>query len=118
RYRYREKGATEWGSWTNKTATVTGANVTTAETLLALDNETEYEFQVEIIDLFSSTVVNLNLSVGRPILFIGSNRTVGINHKPEATAPGLYLRSDDAFWDALFPVGRRFQTNDSSEDPN
>jgi len=119
RYRYREKGD-EWGSWVNKTFTAddeTG-EITTSETLLSLNNEKEFEFEVEIIDRFGSTVVPLTLGIGRPILWIGANRTVAVNHKPESTTEGLHIPPGDALWDYIFPVGRRYVTTDSNENPN
>jgi hypothetical protein len=117
RYRYREKDGV-WGAWINKTATVGSGNVTTSETLLSLDIDTEFEFEVEIIDAFGSTVVPLKVGKGQPILWIGANRTVAVNHKPTSTVEGLHIKPGDALWDYIFPVNRSYVTTNSSEDPN
>lgn len=104
RYRHREKGGT-WGGWVNKTATLDSSNVNTSETLLSLDNDLEFEFEVEIIDKFGSTITSLELGKGKPILWIGANRTVAVNHKPDSTVEGLHIQPGDALWDYVYPIG-------------
>lgn len=117
RYRYRIKDGT-WGAWLTKSFTLDAANIVTTETLLSLDNNEDFEFEVEVTDKFGTVVFPMTLNKGNPILWIGSNRTVAINHKPEEETEGLYVLPDDQIWDQIYPVYRSYVTTSSAENPN
>ena len=115
-YRYREANGT-WNSWVFKDSTLTGVDITTVETLLSLDIEKEFEFQVRITDKLSTTTLTIPVTQGKPILWIGEDRAVGINHIPGSSAEGLHIQPGDALWDYIYPVGSRLTNTDSGFDP-
>lgn len=72
-YRYREAGGT-FGSWTNRTSSTSGVNVTTSDFTLNLDNTKQYEIEVRITDKLATTTKTLVVNKGVPILMISTDK--------------------------------------------
>lgn len=81
-YRFRKSGASSWGSWTSKTATISGSNFTVPDFVLSFDNEYQWDIEVRVVDKFATTTIALSLAVGKPIFFISKNKKVSVNRKP------------------------------------
>lgn len=87
KYRYREKGASTWGSWTTIAFTVSGDGFAGTNQFITLDNTKEYQFEFQIADKFGTITQTAELGKGTPLQFVGrkSDGTgiVGINKMPE-----------------------------------
>ena len=80
-YRYREKGGS-WGNWVNMTVTNNAGNYTCTDTVLALDNEKAFEFEIKVVDKLNNNTSTGIVNVGVPIFFISNNnKTCYINGK-------------------------------------
>ena len=83
-YRYKAQSSSTWGSWT----AMTGLNATTAgaysvtNKVLDLDNTQSYDIQVRTTDRLGNSVVSLVVSVGIPIMRIGTDGHVYNNEQP------------------------------------
>lgn len=83
-YRYKKQSTSTWGSWTSMTGltpTAAGAYTTTNK-VLDLDNNSAYDFEVKTTDRIGSTTVSLTVSVGIPILRIGTDGYVYNQEQP------------------------------------
>ncbi|MCL2094780.1 DUF859 domain-containing protein, partial [Candidatus Saccharibacteria bacterium] len=84
RYRMKQSASGTWGAWTGVTAMIgSDGSISVADVLINADNKQQWDFEVQIQDLFSVSTVPLTLSVGLPILFVDSRRRVGVNKMPE-----------------------------------
>ena len=81
-YRFKKSTDSSWGSWTSKTATISGSNFTVPDFVLSFNNEYQWDIQVRAVDKFATTTVALSLAVGKPIFFISRNKKVSVNRKP------------------------------------
>lgn len=77
------------------------------DTLLDLDNTKSFIFEIAVEDelYFSGNVKKLYLDVGKPILFIGNDRKIGINKVPNSQREGLDLNPDDNIFNLMHPIG-------------
>ena len=62
--------------------TISGSNYSVADFVLSFDNEYQWDIEVRAVDEFATTTVAIELSVGKPIMFISKNKKVSINRKP------------------------------------
>lgn len=87
KYRYREKGASTWGSWTNIPFTVANDGFSGTNQFISLDNTKAFEFEFQIADKFGTRTQATELGAGTPIMFAGrysdGSTAVGINKVPE-----------------------------------
>lgn len=83
-YRYKSQSTSTWGSWTSMSglSVNSGGTYTTTDKVLDLDNSTAYDFEVKATDKLGSTTVTLVVSVGVPILRIGTDGYVYNNEQP------------------------------------
>ena len=72
-YRYREIGASTWGSWNNLTFTINNNEFTCTNTAVSLDNTKEFEIEVKATDNLNNNSSIQTIDVGVPIFFISSN---------------------------------------------
>lgn len=77
KYRYKQKNAENWSDWTTLTTTLnssTGTFTCSAVELKNLDNNSSYDFEVEVTDsLDNTTTEKAVLNEGQGIFFISSN---------------------------------------------
>lgn len=107
RYRYAKVEATYGSTWSTLTPIVNGENYTCPNVTLDLDNQSSWKIQVEVKDKFKTSVVELTVSEGIPILYINSSKkNVGIgdsNTTGEAYSlkmkGNIYLKSGNAVID-------------------
>lgn len=88
-YRFKKSTDSSWGSWTSKTATISGSNFTVPDFVLSFNNEYQWDIQVRAVDKFATTTVALSLAVGKPIFFISRNKKVSVNRKPTNASADL-----------------------------
>lgn len=90
-YRFKKKSASSWDTttpgadadgWVSVANTISGANYSVADFVLSFDNEYQWDIEVRAVDEFATTTVAIELSVGKPIMFISKNKKVSINRKP------------------------------------
>ena len=74
-YRYKSQSTSTWGSWTAMTGlSVTAAGAyTTTDKVLNLDNSQAYDFQIRTTDRIGTSTTSLVVSVGIPIMRIGTD---------------------------------------------
>lgn len=90
-YRFKKKSASSWDTttpgadadgWVSVANTISGSNYSVADFVLSFDNEYQWDIEVRAVDEFATTTVAIELSVGKPIMFISKNKKVSINRKP------------------------------------
>lgn len=87
-YRTKKSSSSTWGSWTSRTATVSGNTWSISDTTISLDNNYQWDVQVRVIDEFVTTTVDLIVSVGMPNFFIGVDGRVSVGMKPSNSLSG------------------------------
>lgn len=92
-YRYRESTANFVDGntgWVNMTWTVSGANYTSNNVVLTLDNTKSFVFEYRVTDKLGGFKVTKTVSVGQPIMFLDSvKKAIGINKFPASSANAL-----------------------------
>ena len=86
-YRTKKSSDSNWSSWTTRTVTISNNNWSISNLSVSLDNNYQWDVQVRIVDLFTSTTIDLSLPVGMPNFFIGTDGRVSIGMKPGKTLP-------------------------------
>ena len=83
-YRYKSQSTSTWGSWTTLTGlTQTAAGAySVSDKVLDLDNNQSYDFEVKTTDRIGSTTVSLVVSVGIPIMRIGTDGYIYNQEQP------------------------------------
>ena len=84
-YRTKKSSSSEWSGWTQRTVTISGANWSLSNLSITLDNNYQWDIQVQAVDAFSNTATDLSLSVGMPNFFIGVDGRVSIGMRPSKT---------------------------------
>ena len=80
KYRYKESSSSTWGAWTSMTIQSQGnGQFRTSSITLNCDNEKQFDFQFEVIDLAKTVVVSRTLSVGQPLMFLHTNGNLDVN---------------------------------------
>ncbi len=109
-YRYKLADVSAWGAWT------TIANDTT--TTISLDNQSQWSVQVSVIDMLGSTVYNLIVDRGVPIIFFDRvKNSVSINCFPEdnESLEVNGLRLDDKIYIGSQQIYDYYETSTSGE---
>lgn len=85
RYRYKKSSESTWGNWINRAVTLDLAKGTFSSTdlKLTLDNQSQWDIQIQAEDSLKSTTVTLVLPVGKPVFFIGKDGRIGVGKKPD-----------------------------------
>lgn len=82
-YQLKESTATTYGALTNFTYTTSGINYTATNITRSLDNIKSWDIKVIVKDKLVSTVIDLSVAVGQPILYIdASKKSLGFNDFP------------------------------------
>jgi hypothetical protein len=83
RYRYKDAAVTSWSSWANMS--VSGfPSYTASNVSLNLDALATWNIQIEVKDLLGTSIRDLTVAVGRPILFLDKDKkSVGIGDFPD-----------------------------------
>ncbi len=87
-YRAKKSSSFDWSAWTARTVTISGNNWSISNLSLSLDNNYQWDIQARIVDIFTSTTIDLSLPVGMPDFFIGTDGRVSVGMKPSKTLPG------------------------------
>lgn len=72
-YRYREKGAGEWGLWIPLSVRTSGQTYTATANLSGLDYQKTYEFQCRVIDRLNTVESDIRVVVSRPVFDWSAN---------------------------------------------
>jgi hypothetical protein len=100
KYRYKEKGASTFGSDVTLVFTTSNGTITANNVTLDLDNTKAYDFEVVIVDKLTTVTTPASVGTGQPILFIDSTKkSVGVMRFPtsrELEVEG-YIRSKGVF---------------------
>ncbi len=86
-YRTKKSSSSEWSVWTTRTVTISGTNWSISNLSVSLDNNYQWDIQAKIVDVFTSTAINLSLPVGMPNFFIGTDGRVSVGMKPNKQIP-------------------------------
>ena len=65
-----------------RTVTISGNNWSISNLSVSLDNNYQWDVQVKIVDIFTSTAIDLSLPVGMANFFIGTDGRVSVGIKP------------------------------------
>lgn len=87
-YRTKKSSSSTWGSWTSRTAAVSGNTWSISDTTISLDNNYQWDIQVRVVDKFVTTTVDLIVSVGMPNFFIGVDGRVSVGMRPSNALSG------------------------------
>ncbi len=87
-YRTKKSSSSTWGSWTSRTATVSGNTWSISDTTISLDNNYQWDVQVRVVDKFVTTTADLIVSVGMPNFFIGVDGRVSVGMRPSNSLSG------------------------------
>lgn len=87
-YRTKKSSSSTWGSWTSRTATVSGNTWSISDTTISLDNNYQWDIQVRVVDKFETTTVDLIVSVGMPNFFIGVDGRISVGMRPSNSLSG------------------------------
>lgn len=118
--RYKKSQETSWKSWQELSFTTSqknGKGIVTGSSggvLFDLDNTSAWDFEFQITDHFSSTIVTGQVSVGIPIMFFSSDGRISINCMPDGYDKGLYLKAKDQVFKQIYPVGTIFETTQAT----
>ncbi len=82
-FRTKKSSESNWGNWQTRSNTKSGSNWSIQDYVITLDNNYQWDIQVKATDKFSSTVVDLILTVGIPKLFIGEDGRCSVGRKPQ-----------------------------------
>ena len=80
-YRYKKTTDVSWGSWTNRTSSVSAGAVSTTDFQLSLDRNYSWNIQVKITDKLNTTTVDLLLTVGIPIFRVSTYDNLVYNNE-------------------------------------
>ena len=86
-YRTKKSSSSDWSTWTTRAVTISGSNWSISNLSVSLDNNYQWDVQVRIVDIFTSTAIDLSLPVGMPNFFIGTDGRVSIGMRPTRTIP-------------------------------
>ena len=86
-YRTKKSSSSDWSAWISRTVTISGNNWSISNLSVSLDNNYQWDVQVRIVDIFTSTAIDLSLPVGMPNFFIGTDGRVSIGMRPTRTIP-------------------------------
>lgn len=86
-YRTKKSSSTDWSAWTSRAVTISGSNWSISNLSVSLDHNYQWDVQVRIVDIFTSTAIDLSLPVGMPNFFIGADGRVSVGMKPSKTLP-------------------------------
>ena len=95
-YRYREKGADEWGLWISLNVRTSGQTYTATANLSGLDYQKTYEFQCRVIDRLNTAESDIRTVVSRPV-FDWSGTDFNFNVPLKLNGKNLF--------DLIYPVG-------------
>jgi len=84
-YRTKKSSSSEWSNWTSRAVTISGANWSLSDLSITLDNNYQWDVQVQAVDAFSNTPTDLSVSIGIPNFFIGVDGRVAIGMRPSKT---------------------------------
>ena len=82
-FRTKKSSESNWGNWQTRSNTKSGSNWSIQDYVITLDNNYQWDIQVKATDKFSSTVVDLILTVGIPKFFIGEDGRCSVGRKPQ-----------------------------------
>ena len=82
-FRTKKSSESNWGNWQTRSNTKSGINWSIQDYVITLDNNYQWDIQVKATDKFSSTVVDLILTVGIPKFFIGEDGRCSVGRKPQ-----------------------------------
>jgi hypothetical protein len=86
-YRTKKSSSSDWSAWTSRSVTISGSNWSISNLSVSLDNNYQWDVQTRIVDIFTSTTIDLSLPVGMPNFFIGADGRVSVGMKPGKTLP-------------------------------
>ena len=109
-YRTKIEGGS-FSNWTTIARTVSGTNVSGADTGIVVDSDKFVDIEVRFRDRLETTTESVRVSAGVPILFIDSTGKLGINKIPDGTTKGLYLKDQDNLFKSIYPIGSIIKTN-------
>lgn len=118
--RYKKVQETSWRSWQELSFTTSqkdGKGVVTGASggvLFDLDNSSAWDFEFQITDRLSSSIIASQVSVGIPIMFFSSDGRVSINCMPDGYNKGLYLKAKDQVFKQIYPVGAIFESTQAT----
>lgn len=81
-YRVKKTTDASWGSWVNKTSSLSTGNVSLADFNVDLDRNYAWNVQVRLTDKLETTTVDILVPVGIPIFRIGLDGKVYNNEQP------------------------------------
>ncbi len=84
KYRYKSQSTSTWGSWQTKSGWTLNndGSYTIADNIISLDNTQAYDFEIQVTDRLKTTTVSLAVSMGIPIMRIGTDGFVYNNEQP------------------------------------
>ncbi len=82
-FRTKKSSESNWGNWQTRPNTPSGNNWSIQDYAITLDNNYQWDIQVKATDAFSSTTVDLVLTVGIPKFFIGEDGRCSVGRKPQ-----------------------------------
>lgn len=81
-YRYKKSSESVWSNWVNRPITVTDNEFKATDLSLSLDNQAQWDIEIQATDKLTTSTVKLVLPVGTPLLYIGQDGRLGIGTKP------------------------------------
>ena len=96
KYRVKKTSDINWGSWTDFQNYV--------QTQINLDNLYAWDIQIQASDKFGTSLQNLSIAKGMPIIFFDTQKlSVGVNCFP-AKSSSLEVNGKTIF-DMIYPIG-------------
>ena len=116
-YRYKSQSTSTWGSWTAMTGlSVTAAGAyTTTDKVLNLDNTQAYDFEIRTTDRIGTSTTSLVVSVGIPIMRIGTDGYIYNQEQRMLTTldlNGRLIKSDLLTY--VYPVGAIYESTSNT----
>lgn len=82
KYRYKKSSESTWSSWVNRPITITNNEFRATDLSLSLDNQSQWDVEIQVTDRLTTSTVKLVLPVGAPLLYVGKDGRLGVGTKP------------------------------------